>query len=43
MLNPPISRMGGKSKLRKHIIEIMPEHNCSLEQAGFTLVKISQR
>lgn len=31
MLNPPISRMGGKSKLRKHIIEIMPEHKCYVE------------
>lgn len=31
MLKPPISWMGGKSQLRKHIIEIMPEHKCYVE------------
>jgi DNA adenine methylase len=31
MLNPPISRMGGKSKLRKTIIEMIPEHICYAE------------
>ncbi|NFO88536.1 DNA adenine methylase [Clostridium botulinum] len=31
MLKPPIPRMGGKSKLRKTIIEMMPEHTCYVE------------
>ena len=31
MMNPPISRMGGKSRLRKKIIERMPEHTCYVE------------
>lgn len=31
MINPPISRMGGKSKLRKKIIEIIPDHICYCE------------
>ncbi len=31
MLKPPIPRMGGKSKLRKHIIERIPEHICYVE------------
>lgn len=31
MLKPPISRMGGKSKLRKTIIEMIPEHKCYKE------------
>ncbi|WMJ82455.1 DNA adenine methylase [Clostridium sp. MB40-C1] len=31
MLKPPISRMGGKSKLRKNIIEMIPEHTCYVE------------
>ena len=31
MLKPPISRMGGKSKLRKKIIELIPEHTCYAE------------
>jgi DNA adenine methylase len=31
MLNPPISRMGGKSKLRKTIIEMISEHTCYIE------------
>lgn len=31
MLKPPISRMGGKSKLRKTIIDMIPEHNCYIE------------
>ena len=28
MLKPPICRVGGKSKLRKTIIEMIPEHIC---------------
>lgn len=31
MLNPPISRMGGKSKLRKTIIDLIPDHNYYVE------------
>lgn len=31
MLKPPICRVGGKSKLRKTIIEQMPEHTCYIE------------
>ncbi|MGL4730316.1 MAG: DNA adenine methylase [Clostridium sp.] len=31
MMKPPISRMGGKSKLRKTIIELIPEHTCYVE------------
>lgn len=31
MMKPPISRMGGKSKLRKTIIEMIPEHDCYVE------------
>lgn len=31
MLKPPISRVGGKSKLRKTIIEMIPEHTCYIE------------
>jgi len=31
MLNPPIARMGGKSKLRKRIIELTPEHTTYIE------------
>jgi len=31
MLKPPISRMGGKSKLRKTIIEMIPDHECYIE------------
>ena len=31
MLKPPISRMVGKSKLRKTIIEMIPEHSCYIE------------
>ncbi|RXI58972.1 DNA adenine methylase [Clostridium tetani] len=31
MLKPPITRMGGKSQLRKTIIEMMPEHICYVE------------
>ncbi len=31
MLKPPISRMGGKSKFRKRIIELIPEHTCYAE------------
>ncbi|MBU3131606.1 Dam family site-specific DNA-(adenine-N6)-methyltransferase [Clostridium gasigenes] len=31
MLKPPISRMGGKSKLRKVIIEMLPESTCYVE------------
>lgn len=28
MLNPPISGIGGKSKLRKTIINMIPHHIC---------------
>ena len=31
MMNPPICRMGGKSKLRKKIIEMIPEYTCYVE------------
>ena len=31
MLKPPICRVGGKSKLRKTIIEMIPEHTCYIE------------
>lgn len=31
MLKPPICRVGGKSKLRKTIIELIPEHTCYVE------------
>jgi DNA adenine methylase len=31
ILKPPISRMGGKSKLRKQIIELIPAHTCYAE------------
>lgn len=31
MLKPPIVRMGGKSRLRKIIIEMIPEHTCYVE------------
>ncbi|MGL6187077.1 MAG: DNA adenine methylase [Clostridium chrysemydis] len=31
MMKPPISRMGGKSKLRKTIIEMIPKHTCYIE------------
>lgn len=31
MLKPPIARMGGKSKSRKRIIEMIPEHICYVE------------
>lgn len=31
MLKPPISRMGGKSRLRKTIINMLPEHTCYVE------------
>lgn len=31
MLNPPLARMGGKSKLRKTIIEYMPDHDTYIE------------
>lgn len=31
MLKPPISRVGGKSKLRKTIIEMIPQHICYVE------------
>lgn len=30
-MNPPICRMGGKSRLRKTIIEMIPEHTCYVE------------
>lgn len=28
---PPILRMGGKSRLRKTIIDMLPEHTCYVE------------
>lgn len=31
MLKPPIARMGGKSRLRKTILERIPEHSCYIE------------
>lgn len=31
MLKPPITRLGGKSKLRKRIIGMIPEHICYVE------------
>ena len=31
MLKPPIVRMGGKSRLRKTIIDMLPEHTCYVE------------
>jgi len=31
MMKSPISRMGGKSKLRSKIIELFPEHKCYVE------------
>lgn len=31
MMKPPIKRMGGKSKLRKTIINKIPEHKCYIE------------
>lgn len=31
MLNPPINRMGGKSRLRKRIINMLPDHKCYVE------------
>lgn len=31
MMKPPIPRMGGKSKLRKTIIEMIPKHTCYVE------------
>lgn len=31
MINPPICRVGGKSKLRKDIIDLIPEHMCYVE------------
>jgi len=31
MLTPPIARMGGKSRLRKQILSMIPEHTCYIE------------
>lgn len=31
MLRPPITRVGGKSRLRKTIIKMLPEHTCYVE------------
>lgn len=31
MMKPPITRMGGKSKLRKEIISMIPQHTCYVE------------
>lgn len=39
MLKPPICRVGGKSRLRKTIVEMIPEHTCYIELffgAGWT-------
>lgn len=30
-LKPPIPRLGGKSRLRKGIIELIPDHTCYVE------------
>lgn len=47
MLKPPITRLGGKSKLRKEIINMMPDHVCYVEPffgAGWVfLVSQNQR
>lgn len=40
MLKPPICRVGGKSKLRKIIIEQIPEHNCYIELFFISLLKV---
>lgn len=40
MLKPPIARMGGKSRLRKQIISMIPKHTCYIEPffgAGWVL------
>lgn len=34
MLNSPIKWVGGKSRLRKHIIALLPEHTCYVEPFG---------
>lgn len=45
MLKPPIARVGGKSKLRKTIIEMIPEqHTCYVELllgAGWNYLRFS--
>ena len=40
MIKPPISRMGGKSKLRNKIINMLPSHTTYIED-GFILGKIN--
>ncbi|TCO79143.1 hypothetical protein [Marinisporobacter balticus] len=46
MLKPTISRMGGKSRLRKQMIELIPEHTCYCEAFlvldGFSLERKNQ-
>src|SRR5579872_6420900 len=34
MINSPIKWVGGKSRLRKHIIGLLPEHTCYVEVFG---------
>jgi DNA adenine methylase len=34
MLNAPIKWVGGKYKLRKRIVELIPEHSCYVEVFG---------
>ena len=34
MLNAPIKWVGGKFKLRKRIVELIPEHSCYVEVFG---------
>lgn len=34
MINSPIKWVGGKSRLRKHIIPLIPEHSCYVEVFG---------
>lgn len=41
MLNSHITRMGGKSKLRKTIIEMIPEHTCYIELFFGAVTKLS--
>ncbi len=45
MLKPPITRLGGKSKSRKEIISMMPDHVCYVEPffgAGWVYILASQ-
>ena len=43
MLKPPITRLGGKSKSRKEIISMMPDHVCYVELDGCILASQNQR